>query len=92
MVLIASVMRNVSEDFQYQASWKGTSGTIKDMATKFADVSETLKTVIATTGDHCRAISVPIGYAHPCKSTDRRLVHAIVTDGQCGCREPNQIV
>jgi hypothetical protein len=78
---MASVVGNVSEDFQYQASWEGTSGTIKDMATKFPDVGEALETVIPTTGDHCGAISVAIRNAHPCKSTDRRLVDAIVTDG-----------
>ena len=71
----------VADYLQYHASWKRTSGTIKDMATHFPDVGETLKTIIPTTGDHCGAISVPIRDAYPCKSTDSRLVHAIVTDG-----------
>ena len=51
------------------------------MSTKFPDVGEALETIIAATGDHCRAISVPVRYAHPCKGPDRRLVHAVVTDG-----------
>jgi hypothetical protein len=59
----------------------GTSGTIKNMSTKFPDVGEALETVIPTTGDYCGPISVPVRYAHPCKSTDRGLVHAIITDG-----------
>jgi hypothetical protein len=58
-----------------------TSGSIKDVSTKFPDVGEALKTVIAATGDYCWAISVPVRYAHPCKSPDRRLVHAVITDG-----------
>jgi hypothetical protein len=78
---MASIVGKVSDYLQYQASWRRTSGTVKDMATKFPDVGETLKAVIPTTGDHCGAISVSIRYAYPCKSTDRRLVHAIVTDG-----------
>jgi hypothetical protein len=78
---MASVVGNMSEVLPYQASWKGTSSTIKDMATKFPNVGEALEAVITTTSDHCRAISMAIRNAHPCKSTDRRLVHAIVTDG-----------
>jgi hypothetical protein len=57
-----------------------TPGSIKDVPTKFPDVGEALESVIAATGDHCRAISVPVRYAHPCKSPDRRLVHAVVPD------------
>ena len=89
---MASVVRKMSVNLHHQASWKGTSGSIKNMATKFPDVGEALKAVIATTGNHCGSVSVPIRYAHPCKGTDCRLVHAIVTDGQRGCEETNQMV
>jgi hypothetical protein len=75
------VAGNRSEDLQHQVSWKGTSGPIKNVTTEFSDIGEALKTVIATTGDHCGAVSVPIRHAHPCKSTDRGLVNAVVSDG-----------
>ena len=83
MVLMTSVAGNVSKDPFYAKQLEGysTSGSIKDVSTKFPDVGQTLETIIATTGDHCRAISVPVRYAHPCKSPDRRLVYAVVTDG-----------
>lgn len=51
------------------------------MSTEFPDIGEALETVITATGDHCWAISVPVRYAHPSKSPDRRLMHAVVTDG-----------
>jgi len=63
----------------------GVSGTIKHMTTEFSDVREALKAVIPATGDHGGAISVHIGYTDPGKSPDRRLMDAIITDGEDGC-------
>lgn len=59
---------------------KRTPCTIKHMATEFSDIRQTLKAIIPATGDHGGAIPVPIGYTNPGKSTDRRLMDAIVTD------------
>lgn len=86
MLLMASTVgRRCRKIFpnQNKAGWRGvgTSCTIKDMTTKVSDVGEALKTVITTTGNHSGAISAPIRYAHPGESADRRLMHAIVTDG-----------
>lgn len=51
------------------------------MATEFSNVREALKAVVSPTGDHGRAISMPIRYTHPGESTDRRLMDAIIADG-----------
>ena len=80
---MTSVAENVSKTpfSTKQIEGYSTSGSIKDVSTKFPYVREALETVIAATGDHCRTISVPVRDAHPCKSPDRRLVHAVVADG-----------
>jgi hypothetical protein len=75
------VPEDLSKSKQGRLEGVGTSGTIKDMTTRVSDVGEALKTVIATTGNHSGAISVPIRYAHPGESADRRLMYAIVADG-----------
>jgi hypothetical protein len=51
------------------------------MATRFSDVGKALKAVITPTGNHSRAIPVPVRYAHPVESTDRRLMHTIIANG-----------
>ena len=71
-----------SNEHQNKASWIGTSGTVKDITTKFPDVREALKTVIAPAGNHRRAIPVSVRHADPGERTDGRLMHAKVTDRQ----------